>query len=630
MALLRPSLLFGRARRVVGRLVLVFLASAPLRAGYRIENVDYPPEIRGGISAIAFTPAGSLVIATRFGEVWMRRQDDGRWRCFARGLDEPLGLVAESERRIFVAHRPEFLRMTDQDGDGMAEIFDALGGDWGLTANYHQFTFGLRRDRAGNLYGAVSLDSTGGKPDLVGVPMPSTPTRGPRDSTSVIVAGYHRSEVPWRGWTFRIRPDGKFEPWAAGFRQPNGIGLSPDDELFVTDNQGDFKAHCGLHHVERGDFHGHPASLKWEPGFDVAGATVEQLWRRLKPLTVVFPHGPMGVSPGEPVWDLSGGRFGPFAGQVFVGEYSRLVIRTSLEKVAGAWQGGCYPFLGRNTSPEYVTGERLIAGATRVAFGPDGMLYLAATAGWGAGADGLQRVRWDGKVAPDVREVTLTDRGFRVAFTRPMERASLAQPENYSLKRFRSYYHWKYGSPWVDEADVRVETVRPAADALSAELVIGELKAGFVYEFSLPLLRTTAGEALANPLAYYTANRLHNGDAPLGGTTRLPAKDEVTAPRETISDSTPEAQLVAAGEKVYRLYCVACHQPDGRGVAGGAANFVDDRTRLAKPDSELLEIIARGNEAKGMPSFNAIIAAGQRRAVLAYIRATFGQTPKQN
>src|SRR3712207_6833620 len=106
-----PSSLFGRARRVVGRLLLVFIASAPLRAGYRIENVNYPPEIRGGISAVAFTPAGSLVIANRFGEVWMQRHDDGRWRCFARGLDEPLGLVAESEQRIYVAHRPEFLRM---------------------------------------------------------------------------------------------------------------------------------------------------------------------------------------------------------------------------------------------------------------------------------------------------------------------------------------------------------------------------------------------------------------------------------------------------------------------------------------------------------------------------------------
>jgi transmembrane sensor len=38
----------------------------------------------------------------------------------------------------------------------------------------------------------------------------------------------------------------------------------------------------------------------------------------------------------------------------------------------------------------------------------------------------------------------------------------------------------------------------------------------------------------------------------------------------------------------------------------------------------LLEVIANGIEAKGMPAFAAIINASQRRAVLAYIRATFG------
>jgi mono/diheme cytochrome c family protein len=72
------------------------------------------------------------------------------------------------------------------------------------------------------------------------------------------------------------------------------------------------------------------------------------------------------------------------------------------------------------------------------------------------------------------------------------------------------------------------------------------------------------------------------------------------------------------------MYCVGCHQPDGRGIVGGAANFVDDRTRLAKPDAELLDVIAKGIEAKGMPTFGAVLSVPQRKSVLAYIRATFG------
>jgi mono/diheme cytochrome c family protein len=82
--------------------------------------------------------------------------------------------------------------------------------------------------------------------------------------------------------------------------------------------------------------------------------------------------------------------------------------------------------------------------------------------------------------------------------------------------------------------------------------------------------------------------------------------------------------LIAAGDKTYRMFCVACHQPDGRGIQGGAANFVDDKTRLAKPDAELLAVIENGNEAKAMPAFGAILSPGQRRAVLAYIRDAFG------
>jgi len=621
----------SRRHRPTPRLAALLVAAVawltpPARAGYRIENVPYPEPIKAGIAAVTFTPAGSLVIATRVGEIWIR-DTAGGWRLFARGLDEPLGIVAESETRVFIAHRPELLRADDADGDGRAETFESIGGKWGITQNYHEFFYGLKRDRAGNFYGALSLESTGAANAAQKELYPTLPYRGTRLLDNVLEPTGHRSEVPWRGWAIRITADGRLEPLAAGFRQANGIGLSPDGELFLTDNQGDYKPSTGLLHVEKGDFHGHAASLKWEPGFDPAGVTTEALWRRVKTPAVVFPHGPLGVSPGEPVWDLSGGNFGPYAGQVFTGDYSRIVIRASLEKVAGAWQGAAFPFLGRNEAAPYVTGARLKAGTTRGAFAPDGSLYLAATAGQGAGEDGLQRITWDGNVAPDIRDLRLTDRGFRIAFTRPMNPDTLTAAGSYELTRFRYYYHYKYGSPWVDETRVAIRAVTAAADGLSVTLEIAALEPGFVYEFSLPRLRTTAGEPLANPLGYYTANRLLNGEIAVGGTTRLPRPGETSltsreAPGETAKSSA--AEMITAGERVYRFYCVACHQPDGRGVAGGAANFVDDRSRLAKADAQLLEAITNGVEARGMPAFGAVINPLQRRAVLAYIRAKFG------
>ena len=150
----------------MNRLAWVFLVGGlalVAKAGYRVETVVLPPELRGGISGVAFTPKGTLVLATRYGEIWMRDSDAAPWRRFAAGLDEPLGLVAESEEVIYVAHRPELLKVADTNGDRRADTFDVLGYDWGQSNNYHEFFYGLRRDASGNFYGAISLDSSGAK-----------------------------------------------------------------------------------------------------------------------------------------------------------------------------------------------------------------------------------------------------------------------------------------------------------------------------------------------------------------------------------------------------------------------------------------------------------------------------------
>jgi caa(3)-type oxidase subunit IV len=90
-------------------------------------------------------------------------------------------------------------------------------------------------------------------------------------------------------------------------------------------------------------------------------------------------------------------------------------------------------------------------------------------------------------------------------------------------------------------------------------------------------------------------------------------------------DATPGDP--AEGMKVYTIFCVACHQLDGKGLNGKlAANFVDDKTRLAKPDAELLNSIANGYKGTvgQMPPWGPVLKPKQRRDVLAYVRQTFG------
>ncbi len=82
-----------------------------------------------------------------------------------------------------------------------------------------------------------------------------------------------------------------------------------------------------------------------------------------------------------------------------------------------------------------------------------------------------------------------------------------------------------------------------------------------------------------------------------------------------------------AGEAIYKTKCLMCHQADGKGMNGMmGGNFVDEKERLAKPDSELLKVIAEGVQGKTsmMPPQKDLLSEQERKDALAYIRETFG------
>ncbi len=96
----------------------------------------------------------------------------------------------------------------------------------------------------------------------------------------------------------------------------------------------------------------------------------------------------------------------------------------------------------------------------------------------------------------------------------------------------------------------------------------------------------------------------------------------------TLTALSPDALAsdVEKGKTVYTTYCVACHQADGTGMSGAlAADFIADKSRLAKTDEQLLKSIAEGVPGTSMVAWGAMIPEADRKAVLAYIRATYGQ-----
>ncbi len=629
-------------------LSLALTLNAPAANTYEIEEIPLPSGMVPEISGVAFTPHGSLVVVNRRGEVWLARDPQrGPWRRFAFGLHEPLGVLALSESEILVTQRPELTRLRDTNGDGAADHYETLNDDWSVTDNWHEFTFGLRRDAEGNF-----LLSTG-LPDVAG-PINERYPRAPLHLENV-----HQEKKPspgrYEGWALKVSPTGVLTPLASGFRAAAGLGLSPEGELFITDQQGDYIATSTLVHVQPGRFYGHPASLKWRDDYQGPVKDLQTLATMRSPEAVALPHGTLGGSPGEPVWDATGGKFGPFTGQVFIGDFTKLISRVYLEKVAGEYQGAAFPFLRdavgleaiqansgkdnltipaggeglkhfRDVSPR--SGTPLRPGNMRMAFAPDGSLYVGQTTrGWGQG-DGLQRIVWSGREPVEIGKIQLTREGFRLTFTTAMNPRQLADPQTWRVSRFR-YLYLPAGSPRVDESACRITALQAAADGRALDLALADLEPGYIYEIEPEGLTASDGRPVENPLAFYTLNRLLDGRAFTG-----PLTEPLLAAKEA-ADAGPNPE---AGRQIYATFCVTCHQADGRG--GGlpgapqlaAANF---RQRgpdapLAKPDEQLLQIITNGPEGKPMPPFGAVLKPAQIRDVLAYLRAAFGEAASEN
>ncbi len=480
-------------------------------AYYRIETVPIPYGIVLEAGGLCFAPGGpdgavALFAVTRRGEIW--RIDPagalaGRpeaWRVFASGLEEPMGICPLGPGAFAVAQRPELTRISDTDGDGAADRFETLADAWAYSGHVYEWTFGPVRDAAGNLWGTLAtwyhpLDPFPAGLSGMEIPPPA----------GLLLT----RRAAWRGWCFRVSPDGTFTPWASGLRSPNGIAFSPDGDLFVTDNQGEYFGTSPLLHVTRGSFLGHPVALQWDPavGKDALQIPLADLERRRKPPAVSFPFGVMGHSPSEPAWDATKGAFGPFAGQMFVGDQTKAtVMRVWLETVDGEFQGACFPFRSGFQS-----------GNNRLAFAPDGSRWGGQPdRGWksvGGRTHGLQRVTWTGRVPMEILTMSATREGFDLAFTRPADPATAGDPASYSLQRYRYLYHRTYGSPPVDAAAVEVREARLSADRRRVSLRTGPRDPGLIYELNAAGVRAVDGEPLLHPAAYYTLNRVPRGDA---------------------------------------------------------------------------------------------------------------------
>ncbi len=581
---------------------------------FKIMKVATPEGVILEVGGLVNLPNGNLGISTRRGDVFIVENPTSSrpyFRKFASGLHEILGL-AYKDGAFYCAQRGELTKLVDTNVDGKADVYETIY-SWPLSGHYHEYSFGPKIAPDGSFF--VTGNVAFGNEEW---------WRG-------------ESRVPWRGWAMRITEDGKMEPWATGMRSPAGLGFL-NNELFYTDNQGDWMGSGAIWKVEKGDFIGHPAGLAWSgmPNSPVKLTEAQfnskidprkvrnEKGRYIKPENVVnenfktlfemkkefpelrlpavwLPYGILGISSSEPI-TIPKGHFGPFEGQTLIGDQGMSILsRVFMEKVNGEFQGASFMFR---------SGFR--SGVMRMSWARDSSLFIGETnRGWGSAGEaneGLQRLAWNNKIPFEMKAVRAMPDGFEIEFTLPVDPKSAEDLASYSVESYIYKYHPVYGSPPVNNQNLAIKGVKLSADGLKARIIVDNLRKYYIHTIKLDGIRERDNfYSLVHPTAYYTLNNIPEG-AKLSMTdvstknsaiviaqappvTSGVKKTTVAAPAKQVAQVLAQAEKVPTYNDVKGMLasytCLSCHNPD-RKIVGPA--FKEVAKRKYSPE-KILQLI---------------------------------------
>ena len=455
---------------------------------YPIFNIPIPPEVPMRPGGFEILPDGRLAVGTRRGDIYFVKgafdsPPNPEYRLFASCQDEIFSLSWKDGAMISTSWG-EVTRITDTDGDGVADHFDTLSNNWGY-AEGHEFAFASKHDPEGNIWVALGL------------------------------SGSYESHNLFRGWAVKVTPDGKMIPVCSGLRSPAGVGPNAQGAMFVIESQGPWNGCCSLKHLKQGGFLGHPASYNWypfvpgmkapvEPHSDSRMGVEKKRVKELVPPAVRFPYIKMGRSISGFRLNKTGGKFGPFDDQIFLGDYTlSIIMRATTEEINGVWQGACYPFR-----------EGLATGIMNVEFTPKGQLIaggFTTNSQWpvrGTEPFAIQRLDWTGIVPFEIKEINIRKDGFLINFTKPVDRQVAARTDVYNITTYTHVYDAGYGSPEVDQTTPHVTRAVPSADGMSVSVQLDKITEDHIHDFDLTKMTSQDGEHLLHNKAYYTVNEI--------------------------------------------------------------------------------------------------------------------------
>jgi cytochrome c len=435
-----------------------------------------PDEFLPKVAGMDFLPDGRLVVSTwdAMGAVYVLDNVQSgdpkkiKVKRIAQGLAEPLGLKVV-DGQIYVLQKQELTRLVDTDGDDIIDEYQCFAKGWKASANFHEFAFGLVY-KEGYFYAALAIAINPGGAST-------------------------RPQGPDRGKVVKISAkDGSIEFVARGLRTPDGVGIGPDGEVFIADNQGDWLPSSKILHVKPGAFYN---------SFAVDSATVASM--PIQQPVVWLPQDDIGNSPTQPAVINDG----PYKNQLLHGDvcYGGLQ-RVFMEKVNGDYQGCVFRF------------SQGFEGAThRLAWGPDGALYVGQIGNpgnWGQQGKlwyGLQRMKYNGNSVFEMLAIRAKSNGMEIEFTEPLPEGAGWDPASYLVKQWWYKPTVEYGGPKMDEEVLKVNSATVSQDRKKVFLDIQGMKQQHVVYFKLNNLPLSElGHEIWTTEAWYTLNAIPQND----------------------------------------------------------------------------------------------------------------------
>lgn len=431
-----------------------------------------PDEFLAKVAGMDFLPDGRLLVSTwdAMGAVYaLENVQSGdpkkiKVKMIARGLAEPLGLKVVG-KDIYVLQKQELTKLVDKDGDDVIDEYQCFAKGWKASANFHEFAFGLAH-KGDYLYAALA--------------------------TAILPGGASaRPQIVDRGKVVQISlKDGSIEFIARGLRTPDGIGIGPDGELFVTDNQGDWLPSSKLLHIRPGAFFN---------SYTVDSIAVAQL--PVQQPVVWLPQDDIGNSPTQPAVLNDG----PYQNQIIFGDvcYGGLQ-RVFMEKIDGNYQGTVFKFT-----------QGLEGGTHRLAWGPDGALYIGMIGNPGNWSQqdklwyGLQRMKYNGQSTFEMLAVRAKTNGVEIEFTEPLREGDGWDPAHYEVRQWWYKPTVNYGGPKMDEETLPVKSASVSADRKKVFVEIQGIKPQHVVYIRLKNLPVSdMGHGLWTTDTWYTMNAI--------------------------------------------------------------------------------------------------------------------------